>query len=312
MPLRNLLPLLFLLPVLAHAAAPKDDADPDQSSCDIGLALGSGGAAGLAHISILQVFDELDLRPSRIVGTSIGAVIGALYAAGMDAQTIRSLFEEFGGSGLDALSGLFDGGNGLDLRDVLDLDLANGGLIDPTGFIDFLAERTEARSFSDLRLPLEVIATDYWSGRTVTIDSGNLFEAVQASMAVPGLFSPVPRGDQLLIDGGTSNPLPFDLLLDDCERVIAVDVSGARPRRGEAGEADLTDLLFGSFELMQQSMIAEKRRHRPPHLYLKPEIRNVRLLHFNRIDRVLSQAGPAADRLRLYLSAPQAEPEARP
>ncbi|NKI33669.1 patatin-like phospholipase family protein [Wenzhouxiangella sp. XN79A] len=307
MPPRPFLATLLLLVVLApdaHVAAETvESAASEATDCEIGLALGSGGAAGLAHIAMLNVFDELGLRPSRIAGTSIGAVIGALYAAGLDADSIETLFAEFGGSGLDALSRMIDGDNGLGLRDVLNLDLEHGGLIDPEGFIEFLATHTEARDFGDLRIPLEVIATDYWTGETVVLDEGPLFEAVEASMAVPGLFSPVRRGAHMLIDGGTTRPLPLDRLRAGCARVIAVDVSGARPRPGDQAAAEFSDLLFGSFELMQQALIADARFRDPPDLYIKPEIHDVRLLHFNRIESVLAQSAPAAAELRAYLEA---------
>ena len=290
-----------LLAVLLTLAIPRPAPAIDDPPCEIGLALGSGGAAGLAHIAMLEVFDDLETAPSMIAGTSIGAVIGALYAAGLDAARIRALFEEFGGSGLDALSELAGGDNGLDLRDVMNLDLEHGGLVDPAGFIEFLAAQTDVQRFEDLRIPLEVVATDYWTGRTVILDDGDLFEAVQASMAVPGLFSPVRNGERLLIDGGTTNPLPVDRLRARCRTVIAVDVSGARPQPGDEAGENVSDLLFGSFELMQQALIRQARLTDPPDLYLRPEIRGVRLLHFNRIDRVLAQAAPGAERLRAFL-----------
>ena len=298
MPLRSmLLPLLLLLAPPVPAGSSTDRSE----SCEIGLALGSGGAAGLAHIAALEVFDDLGVEPSRIAGTSIGAVIGTLYASGLEASTIEAIFDEFGGSGLDALTGLIEGDNGLHLRDVMKLDLEHGGLVDSGGFIDFLKAQTTARDFDDLPIPLEIIATDYWTGQPVTLSNGSLFEAVQASMAVPGLFSPVRRGQQLLIDGGTTNPLPVDRLRADCDLVIAIDVSGARPRPDNEETAGFSDLLFGSFELMQQALIGQALQQHAPDLYLKPEIRNVRLLHFNRIRSVLDQAAPAAERLRDFL-----------
>ncbi|MCA1768398.1 MAG: patatin-like phospholipase family protein [Halomonas sp.] len=265
----------------------------------IGLALGSGGANGLAHIAMLQVFDELEIVPDRIVGTSIGAVIGGLYAAGLSADEILNIFDDVAGSALDALSGL--AGTELGLVDLLQIDLSNGGLLNSGGFMSFLAGHTEVSRFDELRIPLTVVATDYWTGNSVETDTGQLFPAIEASMAVPGLFSPVHRDDQLLIDGGTSNPLPYDLLLDDMDLVIAVDVSGSRHPEPES-EPGITDLLFKTFSIMQQSLIRQALAHRRPHLYLKPEAEGVRLLHFNRIHEILAQAEPVADELRDQLT----------
>lgn len=126
-------------------------------------------------------------------------------------------------------------------------------------------------------------------------------------MAVPGLFMPVHRGEQLLIDGGISNPLPFDLLRGDVDLIIAVDVSGSRQLE-DGQEVGVTDMLFNSFKIMQQAIIRLALQQDPPDLYLRPETRGVRLLHFNRIDEILHQTEPAAERLRDLLEDPEAPP----
>lgn len=282
----------FTVPGAARAETVSEPSAPS-----IGLALGSGGASGLAHIAMLQVFDDLGIRPRMIAGTSIGAIIGALYAAGLSAQEIRAIFDEFGGSSLDAMSALMDDDVGVDFGELLTLDMSNGGLIDQSAFLRFLASKTTARTFADLQIPLKVVATDYWSGETIVLDSGDLFEAVEASMAVPGLFAPVKRDERLLVDGGTSDPLPWNQLTGCCDFIVAVDVSGSR-RRSADGLAPLLDVLFNTFEIMQQSLVAEKMRHGAPEIYIKPDISGVRLLHFNRIATILEQAEPAARQLR--------------
>ena len=285
--------LTAALPAAAPVAAtPEGTPAPGPT---IGLALGSGGANGLAHIAILQVFDDLGIVPDRIVGTSIGAVIGGLYAAGLPAEAIRDIFDDVAGSPLDALSGLAE--SEVDLTALMPFGNDDAGLLDSAGFLRFLAGHTEVRTFDELRIPLEVVATDYWTGESVVLDQGALFPAIEASMAVPGLFLPVHRGERLLIDGGTSTPLPFDLLRDEVDLIIAVDVSGS-PQLDDGEEIGLTDMLFNSFKIMQQAIIRQALHHRPPDIYLRPETRGVRLLHFNRIDEILRQTEPTAEELR--------------
>jgi len=199
---------LSLVALLWLPASPAGAAGQEPPSPSVGLALGSGGAGGLAHIRMLAVFDELDRKPDRIVGTSIGAVIGVLYAAGLSAEEIRAIFAEFGGSELDALSRLMRPGGDLTLADFLELGGGDGGIIESRGFLEFLKGKVEARTFDDLTIPLEIVATDYATGETVFLEEGDLFEAVGASMAVPGLVPPVRRDGRLLIDGGTNDPLP--------------------------------------------------------------------------------------------------------
>ncbi|MFU8876512.1 MAG: patatin-like phospholipase family protein [Wenzhouxiangellaceae bacterium] len=284
-----------LLP--AGVVSAEDRCEPPR----IGLALGSGGAAGLAHIAMLEVFEELEIAPAAVAGTSIGAIIGGLHAAGLSADEIRELFQEFGGSALDPFSGLLDDNGGPGWRDLLEIDLANGGFIDAGPFIEFIAERFEARTFSELRTPLMIVATDFWSGEAHVFRHGDLLIAMKASMAVPGLFAPVALGDKLLIDGGTSNPLPLDLL-EDVDVVVAIDVTGTRNEERD-GRPDISDLLFATFEIMQQSILRSKMLHADPDILIKPDLAGIRLLHFDRVDKIVEQAAPAAEDLRRQLQA---------
>ncbi|MFP4182164.1 patatin-like phospholipase family protein [Thiohalospira sp.] len=294
--------LFSLLLVLALGLPPAPaEAAGQRPPISVGLALGSGGAAGLAHIAMLEVFDDLEHKPDRITGTSIGAVIGVLYAAGLSAEEIRAIFAEFGGSELDALSRLMRPGGDLTLADFLQLGGEDGGVIQSRGFLEFLKEKVEARTFSDLAIPLEVVATDYRTGETVILDEGDLFQAVGASMAVPGLFPPVRRDGRLLIDGGASNPLPFDRLRGRHDVVVAVDVSGSREASPGDGTPGWSEILFKTFEVMQQALIAERLRSGEPDILIRPNVAGVRLLHFHRVETILEQAEPAAAELRQAL-----------
>ncbi len=287
--------LLAVCLLLGSVSVSASDCKPPS----IGLALGSGGAGGLAHIAMLEVFEDLEIKPDQISGTSIGAVIGAMAAAGLKSGEIREIFHEFGGSAMDPLSGLMNDNRGPGWRDLLEIDLENGGFIDADGFLEFIGERFDARDFSDLGIPLKIVATNYWDGEQHVFSSGDLFLAIKASMAVPGLFRPVTFDDKLLVDGGASNPLPLDLL-DDNDVVIAIDVTGTR-NPDDDKRPGITDLLFKTFEIMQQSIIRSKIALDPPDVYIKPELGEVRLLHFDRVDEVVEQARSAADELRKEL-----------
>lgn len=291
--MRIVLAGVLLVCVTAMASGPAI-ADNSESTPTLGLALGSGGAAGLAHIRMIEVFEELDIQPDAIAGTSIGAIVGMLYAAEMDSAAMRDLFKEFGDSAMNPFAN--DSSFDIGLTDLLKIDFDEGSLLDADGFFELVADRIEARSFEDLKIPLKVVATNYWDGETVVISEGDLFEAVKASMAVPGLFAPVSRDDLLLIDGGTSNPLPWDQVSDH-DLVIAIDVTGTRsPDRD--GPPNLGDLLFKTFEIMQQSLILQKRKISSPDLYIQPELSDIRLLHFDRVEKILDQADAAASELR--------------
>ncbi|MFP4111004.1 MAG: patatin-like phospholipase family protein [Desulfonatronovibrio sp.] len=285
----------LVLAPLNTSARSDESSSSDRPS--IGLALGSGGASGLAHIVMLEVFDELDIKPSIIAGSSIGSIIGALYASGLSGKEIRDIVLQFSGSDMEAFRTLIQGDSGLELMDLLKVDLDAGGLLDTQGFLNFLKDKIRVSTFEELPVPLVVAAADYWKQKQVVIDSGDIVQAVKASMAVPGLFAPVAWQDRLLVDGGTVNPLPYDLVADKCDVVVAIDVSGGiTPKKRD--KPNFSDSLFNSFDIMQQAIIHQKLKYQQPDIYIRPEIKDIRMLHFHRSPEIFEQAAPAAGELR--------------
>jgi NTE family protein len=267
----------------------------------IGLALGGGGAKGLAHIAMLETFDALALKPARIAGTSIGAIIGSLYAAGRSGAEIRALIEQFLVTPTDDNGQRFAMPRSLRWLDFVDPSLAPGGLLSSDDFMEFLGEQLKVRFFKELAIPLEVVAADLWSGRAVVLNSGKLLPAVQASMALPGVFAPVSIDGHELIDGGVANPLPYDLLAHDCDIVVAVDVSGDLQQPAGEGELSFLGVLFHSFHIMTENLIAEKLKRLHPTIYVRPDIVDVRVLEFYKAQQVFAGARPAQRQLRKAL-----------
>jgi len=262
----------------------------------LGLALGGGGAKGLAHIPMLEALDELGIRPHRIAGTSIGAIIGALYAAGKSGKQIRALVEQFLISDEDTTRQWFPLPRSLRWLDFLDPTLKEGGLLDSDDFIRYLGEVIGVRRFRDLGIPLRVMAADLWSGEPVVLESGELLPAVQASMALPGVFPPVRLDGRDLVDGGVADPLPYDLLTRDCDLIVAIDVSGDR-KPIDGADMSFLGVLFHSFQIMSRNILAEKLRERRPDIYIRPEIDNVRVLEFYKAKQVFADAEPARQEL---------------
>ncbi|MGB5427046.1 MAG: patatin-like phospholipase family protein, partial [Gammaproteobacteria bacterium] len=176
----------------------------------IGLALGGGGAKGLAHILMLETLDEMGIRPHVIAGTSIGAIIGALYAAGLSGKEIRAQLEQFFVDQHAAEKNMFAMPKSLRWLDFIDPAFAGAGLLNSDDFIAWMGEVLPVKNFSGLKIPLKVIAAELLTGREVIMQSGALLPALQASMAVPGVFPPVDVEGHLLVDGGVANPLPYD------------------------------------------------------------------------------------------------------
>lgn len=263
----------------------------------IGLALGGGGAKGLAHIPMLEVFDELGIKPYRIAGTSIGAVIGALYASGKKGKDIRALVDRLTVSSEESW---FDSLRHEDVFshwwEFLDLSMGNGGLVNANAFISFLGKELGISKFSQLQIPLQIVATDFWQRKQVVLDSGELLPAIEASMAIPGFFDPVEYKGKVLVDGGLVNPVPYDLLLDDCDIVVAVDVLGERTNNHEATPSYF-ETTFNTIQILEVSILTEKLKQRKPTFYIRPDIRDVKVLEFNRVDEIYRQSESARKEL---------------
>lgn len=256
----------------------------------IGLALGGGGARGLAHIHVLETLDEMGICPHVIAGTSIGAIMGALYASGLSGAEIRALVDRMLLRDIEKVSDVFTRKDLLKWVGLIDPSFHRGSLVKGEKFVRFLSESMGCSSFEELRIPLNVSATDYTTGKETVFSSGDLLSAVRASMAIPGVFAPVERDCKLLVDGGLVNPLPYNLLREECDVVIAVDVSGSLER--SLKKPDFFDMTLGSFDIVQSALIAEQLQRDPPEVYLKPDLQGIRILEFNKADLIFEQSEP--------------------
>lgn len=266
----------------------------------VGLALGGGGAKGLAHIPILEAFDEAGVRPHRIAGTSIGAVLGAMYAAGKSAAEIRADVERTVPHGEDSFREIFKKLASNGITRILGINFRSGSILSPGRIEAFFAKAVGVTRFERLAIPLRVVAADFWSRDEVVFEQGNLPAAIRASTAIPGLFAPVRREGRILVDGGGVNPLPFDLLQRDCDVVVAVDVSGQRVN-GSGGVPGTLEALVGMFQVMSASLVEARLRVRAPDLLLRPEVGDVRVLEFWKARAVLEGAANEKERCLEWL-----------
>ena len=269
----------------------------------IGLALGAGGANGLAHILMLEALDDMRIQVAHIAGSSIGAIIGSLYAAGMSGKEIRGLVERFVLSEWEEPLTKLVEGNAFQWIDFVEIELGNGGLVSADGFLAFMSDTLKKRSFEELDIPLRIVAADLWKREQVVLASGDLISAINASMAIPGVFEPVQREGRVLIDGGTCNPVPYDLLMDLCDIVIAVDVIGERTQPA-SGLPGYFETVFNSIKVMQTAVMNEKRQQQKPAIYISVPVVDIRALEFYRAQEVFEQSMRARDSLKQQL--PQA------
>lgn len=268
----------------------------------IGLALGAGGARGLAHIAFLEAFEELGIKPTIISGTSIGAIVGAPYAAGMSAKEMKEAVNEIVFSKKTKFWEIHKKSDIMKMFNFFDPDYRVGGMIKGEKMIKFLYDYMKIDKFEDLKIPLKIVATDYWNKEEVIFTKGDLLKAIKASYSLPGMFVPVEINGKLLMDGGMVNPLPFDIIKDDCEITVAIDVS-AKKTKSEDLVPPAYEVLFSAFQIMQNSIVNEMFKLSQPDILIKTKIENVRIHEFTKVDSIFQQAAKSKEELKRKLSA---------
>lgn len=259
------------------------------------LALGGGGARGLAHIHVIEALDELGIRPVAIAGSSIGAIMGAGMAAGLTGREIHEHSRSVLGRPAEVASRMWRARPGT-LSEMVESGIRVTQFNVERILRAFLPEAVPA-TFEALAVPLKVTATDYFGHRSEVFESGELFSALAASAAIPAVFKPVTRGNRLYIDGGIYNPVPFDLLDGLADYTIAIDVVGA-PVDNDGRRLNSIDLMFGASQLMMQSIIANKLGQSQPDIFLRPPVSRFRALDFLKIDQVMAETAAIKDELK--------------
>lgn len=178
----------------------------------IGLALGGGGAKGLAHIGVIQTLEDAGISIDYITGTSMGALVGGWYAATKDIISLKEIFL------------------GLKKRDLFPvshmLRRRDGAIFRDNSLVELLESELKNKKIEACQIPFRAVATDVSNGDEIVLEKGSIVEAIRASAAIPVIFNPVQIGEKMLIDGGFSNPVPADIVRKmGAEYVIAVDVS---------------------------------------------------------------------------------------
>jgi len=234
----------------------------------IGIALGGGGAKGFAHLAFLDVLDDMGVQPCAVSGTSIGAIIGALYCSGLTAKEIYDRVAR-----LDETTS-----QGRKRRLLLKLETsrASSRAVWMKRFIEGLLP---VKTFEELMIPLKVCAVDFYSLEEKMFSSGKLIDAVMASMALPGGVPPYKIGDHYYMDGGAVNVVPLDYIVGCCDISIGIDVSSIRttlpttkPTSGNAKTA---------FKMaIRKALLDEKREQTGVDLFYKVIFDNIGTLDF--------------------------------
>jgi NTE family protein len=282
----------------------------------IALALGSGSARGWAHIGVIRALEQAGVRPDIVCGTSVGALVGAAYAAGE----------------LDRLEQWVLGLGMADVLGFIDVSLTSG-LVKGERLMGFFREKIADRPIEELAIPFAAVATALHTGAEVWLRRGSMLDAVRASIAVPGLFAPVLRDGVVLVDGGLVNPVPVSLARAmDADMVIAVDLGsdivGRNLRAGPphetrvgvvgdwihklqdnlgafipahpAGEPimpSVREVVTSSLDIMQVRITRSRMAGEPPDLIVAPRLAHLHLLDFHRAKEAVEEGHRAVERV---------------
>jgi NTE family protein len=265
----------------------------------IALALGGGSARGLAHIVMLEAFDELGIKPSIIAGTSMGSICGACYAAGLSAAEIRdgfesqftsaaTFFKQFSGKLRGGISTLWS--------------VRSPGIVDNVTLFEMLLPDVLHSDFNSLKIPFLAIAADFYAIEQVILDHGPVIPALAASCALPGMARPVVLEGRVLIDGGYVNPVPYDVVMDRADITVAVDVTGDPQRRPGTRVPGTVEAVTGATQLLFHSITREKLKSIAPDIFIRPKVGGYAALDYFKIGAILDAAQEAKDDLKRQLS----------
>ena len=265
----------------------------------IGLALGGGASRGLAHIAMLEAFDELGIKPSLIAGCSIGALIGAGYAGGMSGAEIRDHALHTLSNRMNTARHIF-GARRTRFSEII----AMGGMrslhLDGRTLANVFLPDYLPKLIENCTIPFKIVATDYELLEEVVFKTGSMVDAVGASMAVPGFIAGPRINGHLHMDGGIKNPVPFDHARNGNDFVVAIDVTG-RPRSPQSRNPSNMELAFGASLIMFRELAELRRRIDPPEIYLSPKVDAFGASEFFRVREILLAAEPAKDELKRAL-----------
>jgi NTE family protein len=250
----------------------------------IGLALGSGASRGFAHIGVIKVLERMGLRPDYIAGSSIGSIIGALYAAGMTPAMMEGI------------------ANNIDAKLCYDIGFSRRGFMNGRKLEDLIKLLTRDMDFKDLPIPLAVTAVDLIKCERVIINEGKVYKGVRASISIPGVFQPVHVGEQVLIDGGMLERIPVNVVRDmGADIVIGVDVAF----RGEHRPPEnFIEIILQTMEVMELEIM----KHNVPSddIIIRPDVSINNALSLENLENVIDAGEKAAmealDKLKTLLA----------
>jgi len=328
MPSRFLLLAIFAVAVAWPRSALHADENPP-TDCDrprIGLVLSGGGARGAAHVGVIRALERKRIPVDAVAGTSMGAVVGGLYAAGLSGDEIEAAFRELDWQELlrdraprrDLVFRRKQDDRGILAKGALGFRPGEGvvlplGLVQGQKITQALRAATlrvaEVQDFDRLPIPFRALATDLETGEPVVLRSGDLATVLRASMSAPGLLAPVEIGGRMLVDGGLVDNLPVSLARTmGVDVLIAVDVSFPLAERdGLESALDVTNQMIGI--MVRRGTRGSRAQLTPRDVLVEPDLGRMTAVEFTKVPQVMAAGEAAADAVDARLAALSQSPE---
>ncbi|MGM9986624.1 MAG: patatin-like phospholipase family protein [Bacillaceae bacterium] len=231
----------------------------------IGLALGSGGAKGFAHLGIIKVLEEEEIPIDMIAGSSMGALVATFYGAGKDVHRCVKMAKMF------------------KRKYYIDYTLPKMGFIAGNRVVELIRLFTYGKKLEELDIPVNVVATDIETGEKVIFKEGSIGDAVRASIAIPGIFVPYRYQGRLLVDGGVVDRIPVSVVKEmGADLILAVDVSPLPPREKIT---TIYDVIMQSIEILQRELV--QQRELSSHLLMQPDVSHFSSRAFTNIEEII-------------------------
>ncbi|MFT9847905.1 patatin-like phospholipase family protein [Aneurinibacillus sp. REN35] len=238
----------------------------------IGLALGAGGARGFAHIGVLEVLEEHGIVPVYLSGSSMGSLVASLYASGFTPQMMEKLAVH------------------LKRKHWLDFCVPGMGFVTGEKLRHLVKLLTRGKNIEELERPLSIVATDLVSGERVIFTEGPVYEAVRASVSIPGIFVPHKLGTRLLVDGGVVDRVPIEMVRTmGSELTIGVDVSLAP---SNSPVRTFFDVIFQTIDVMEREIFLHRTVHAD--IMVRPDVGRFSSTSFTNIDEIIEEGRKAA------------------
>jgi NTE family protein len=232
----------------------------------IGLALGSGGARGFAHLGVIKVLEEENIPIDLIAGSSMGALVASLYASGLGIERLYKLAKAF------------------KRNDYIDLTVPKMGLISGRRIKEFVRLLTKGKRIEDLHIPIGIVATDLQKCEKVVFRTGLIADAVRASISIPGIFVPEQIDGRLLVDGGVIDRIPVSVAREmGADIVIAVDVSHVKVNEEISS---IFDVILQSIDILQDELV--RHREVASDVMIRPRVEQFSSRAFTHIEEIIT------------------------